>query len=163
MDYMTFMEIVMTIGIVPAILLAFMFFFFRREKKLEEKREERETRREEQQQEREKKRDEQVEIKDEYWKKELISNNEVFRNVIDNHLSEGVRREEMLHKAAEKREEIIRQEAEKREAMLMRTIDGFGDSMNKLSDAMVEMSKTLFQIDFRLSAIEENNKQYNKR
>ena len=133
MDYVQILEIITYIGILPAILISFMVFFFKKERK----------------------RDEQMAVKEDMLRKEMQASNDTFRRLVDSHLVEGVRREELMRGESEKRENIIRQEAEKREAMLMRTIDGFSDSMEKLSDTMGEMSKTLVQIDFRLTSMEK--------
>jgi hypothetical protein len=94
--------------------------------------------------------------KDELWKRELNTSNAIFRELINSNLADGIRREEIMRQESEKRENIIRLEAEKREQMLMRTVDGLGATMEKISDSMNEMSKVMVQIDFRLTNIEKN-------
>jgi len=133
MEYAQILEIVTALGIVPAILVAFMVFFFKKEKK----------------------RDEHMAAKEELLREEMRISNDTFRKLVDSHLAESIRREELMRRESEKREDIIRGEADKREAMLMRTVDGFRESMVKLSNTMGEMSKTLVQIDFRLANLEK--------
>ena len=138
MEWGTITEMIMTLGITPAYLLLFALYTFRRDKKRDDEM------------------DKQMAARDNFWTKETQSSQEVFRKLVDTHLADGIRREELMRQESEKRENIIRQEAEKREAMLMRTIDGFGDSMKQLSDTMGEMNKTLIKIDFRLTNIEKD-------
>jgi len=131
-------EIITAYGIIPGLFFLFILYYIKKEKRREEKREE------------------QMSAQTEHWKNEMVQSNEIFRKLVDTHLAEGIRREELMRQEAEKRENIIRQESEKREAMLMRTIDDFGGSMEKLSDSMNEISKTLVQIDFRITNMEQN-------
>jgi len=143
--YAALIELITHLGLVPAILGGFMLLFFKMEKRSEQKRDEQTAAK-----------DEQIAARDEFFKREMQDSNETFRRLMDTHLAEGVRREEQLRQEAEKRESILRQETEKREAMFMRTIDRFGDNMDKLSDSIGEMSKTLVQMDYRLGSIERN-------
>jgi prophage DNA circulation protein len=74
--------------------------------------------------------------KDEMWDKKY---NELYENFKEREtilIAESARREELLHTESDKREKLMRQEAEKRESTLMRTIDGFSKTMEKISDAM---------------------------
>ena len=136
----SFVDMVAAYGIVPAIVIAFGIYYLRREKNRDETR------------------DNQIAQRDELWKEELKKSNETFKGLVDVYLAEGTRREQQLREDAERREDIIRKEAEKRETILMRTIDGFSESNAKLSNSINEMSKTLVQMELRMTNIETNQK-----
>jgi len=73
-------------------------------------------------------------------------------------LAEGTRREELMRQESERREKIILDSAERRESNLMKTIDGFSGSIEKISDTMDEIKKAFLQMEFRLRTVEENRK-----
>jgi len=140
MDFATLAGLIVDIGIIPALLGIFMCFFFKREKK----------------------REDYLTTRDSEWTSALDNCNRAAQDssqeLMKILLAEGSRREELMRIESEKRENILRQESEKREAMLMRTIDGIGNSMEKLSTSLGDMSKTLVKIDFRLTNIENGQR-----
>jgi len=143
MDFATLASMIVDIGIIPSLLGAFAYFFFKREKK----------------------REEYLAMRDREWKTTLDNCNKAAQDgsqeLMKILLAESSRREELMRMESDKREKILRQEADKREAMLMRTIDGIGNSMEKLSDSLGSMSKTLVQIDLRLTNIENGQQRGN--
>lgn len=140
MEFTALLGFIAEIGLMPALIGAFAYYFFKREKKREEYLAER----------------------DKEWSKTLDKNNETAyqgsQELMKVLLAEGSRREELMRQESQKREDIIRQEAEKRENMLMHTINGFSNNMEKLSNSLINMDKTLVQIDVRLTNMENNQK-----
>jgi hypothetical protein len=137
MDFATMLAWIVEYGVMPVIVSIFIYHFVKRDKK----------------------RDEYLAKRDKDWAESLEKCNETAQKgsqeMVNRLLAEGARREELMRQESDKRETILRQESEKREANMMRTIDGFGTSMEKLSDSMNSMSNTLVKIDFRLTSIEQ--------
>ena len=142
MEYTALLGKIIEIGITPALLIVFVLYFLKRE-----------GRREEQQ-------EDQLVKRDERWQKELETSNASFKELVNVLLAEGTRREEIMRSEAEKREKIMRQEAEKREAALMRTVDGFSQSTEKICETMDEMKKAFIQMEVRLKNIENKTERW---
>ena len=137
MDFGTVLAWIVEFGVMPVIVSVFIYHFVKRDKK----------------------RDEYLAKRDKDWTESLEKCNETAQKgsqeMMNRLLAEGARREELMRQESDKRETILRQEAEKREANMTRTIDGFGASMEKLSNSMNSMNNTLVKIDFRLTNIEQ--------
>jgi preprotein translocase subunit YajC len=117
MDAATVANLVTNLGVVPGLLLLFVFYFLRQDKK-----------------------------RDEQWGAQVKSNEDrieqQFKSFHEREnilIAESTRREELMRQESDKREKIQRDEAEKREGFLMRTIEGFSGTMKEISEAMIEI------------------------
>jgi len=126
---MELMEVIMNFGILPGLFIGFVVYFFKHEKKRDEKRDE-----------------------------QIAAKNELFQNIVNRYFEEGTRREDIMRQEFERREGQIREDAKKREDMLMKTLDNFSTSNDKIAGSIDDMKKTLAGIDVRLHVIEGSKK-----
>ena len=128
MDLYVITQTVLELGVMPAILLVFIWYFLKRDKH----------------------RDEQLEAANKSRDDKLEAIREDFRERI----AEGVKREELIRAEAKQQEASILQVADKREKELLRIIDINGKALEKACSTLDEIKNTLMQMEFRVKNIE---------
>lgn len=126
------MEMVLNIGLQPALLVLFAGYFLKRDKDrenslVEEKyknREEAKTQKEE-------------------ISRELENARSQFRDKEALLMSENAKREELIRKESDKREQILKEEAEKRENALMSQLNSTSETMKEISRSMDGINRSM--------------------
>lgn len=126
------MEMVLNIGLQPALLLLFAGYFFKRDKDREESLVEEKYRN----------REEAKTQKDEI-SRELESARSQFRDKEALLMSENAKREELIRKESDKREQILKEEAEKRENALMSQLNSTSETMKEISRSMDGINRSM--------------------
>lgn len=126
------MEMVLNIGLQPALLILFAGYFFKRDKDREESLVEEKYRN----------REEAKTHKDEI-SRELESARSQFRDKEALLMSENAKREELIRRESDKREQILKEEAEKRENALMSQLNSTSETMKEISRSMDGINRSM--------------------
>ena len=70
-------------------------------------------------------------------------------------MSENARREEMIRNESDRREKVIREEASKRENILMANLEKQTSCIERISESMGDITRTMENMEKRLSRIED--------
>lgn len=131
------------IGMVPVLLVLFIWYFINRSKNDDNKVKEAYEA-------------SQNKIKEAYEtsQKNMEEQNKVIRDREDYLLEESAKREEIIRTEAERREKLIRMEAEKRESILMASQDRMLETLDNIASSLNKMERSMAKQDQRLDAIE---------
>jgi len=120
------------IGMVPVLLVLFIWYFISRSKNDDNK------------------------VKEAYEasQRNMEEQNKVVRDREDYLLAESAKREEIIRTEAERREKLIRAEAEKRESILMASQDRMLETLDNIASSLNKMERSLVKQEQRLDVME---------